>query len=385
MFRMGGRIINGPSGITAGFNQGGPVRQGYNDGGNEYIKTLIEEKKLSEESLNARLAMMESENIPEDSGGDFNPNMRLVELAGNIMSADSEGSGFTGLLKTVGTPLAKYAKGIYTDQDATREKARQRGYDIDDLKLGLDATKYQTASENLSAYALKAMDKDEFERQKDLIRQSQAVFLDPDSTDEEIANARNDVAAALQDVVGPQSGELSLQQKADFKTAALDMLDNAGIEEPSASLIDSVTALIQYRYVLAELGYTLKYLEDDNILKSAGVEQRADGGRVGMYMGGDPDIPNANPTPGFEPGSGPVQDPNQPPIMTAQTGQADPNKLTFQELRARLPMEVSDQVVRLLAASEEALMVFAQIETQQDVANFNQRFQADLKLPEQVA
>ena len=164
MFRMGGRIINGPSGITAGFNQGGPVRQGYNDGGNEYIKTLIEEKKLSEESLNARLAMMESENIPEDSGGDFNPNMRLVELAGNIMSADSEGSGFTGLLKTVGTPLAKYAKGIYTDQDATREKARQRGYDIDDLKLGLDATKYQTASENLSAYALKAMDKDEFER-----------------------------------------------------------------------------------------------------------------------------------------------------------------------------------------------------------------------------
>ena len=67
------------------------------------------------------------------------------------------------------------------------------------------------------------------------------------------------------------------------------------------------------------------------------------------------------------------------------TAQADETKLTFQELRARLPLEVSDQVVRLLAASEEALMVFAQIETQQDVSNFNQRFQADLKLPEQVA
>ena len=386
MFRMGGRIINGPSGITAGFNQGGTVRQGFNEGGNDYFKTLMDEKKLTEENLNARLAMMDSEALPEDSAsGGFNPNMRLVELAGNIMSAPSEGSGVRGLLGTIGAPVAEYAKGVYTDQDAKREKARQRQYDVDELRLGVDATKYKTASENLSAYALQSMDKDEFERQKDLIRKSQAVFLDPDSTDEEIANARNDVAAALQDVVGPQSGELSLTQKANFKTAALDMLDDAGIEEPSTSLIDSVAALIQYRYVLAELGYTLKYLEDDNILKSAGVEQKADGGRVGMYMGGDPDIPNANPTPGFEPGSGPVQDPNQPPIMTAQTGQADPNKLTFQELRARLPMEVSDQVVRLLAASEEALMVFAQIETQQDVANFNQRFQADLKLPEQVA
>lgn len=386
MFRMGGRIINGPSGITAGFNQGGTVRQGFSDGANEYLNTLIKEKKLSEESLNARLDMMESEALPEDSeSGGFNPNMRLVELAGNIMSAPSEGSGVKGLLGTIGAPVAQYAKGVYTDQDAAREKARQRQYDIDDLRLGVDATRYKTASENLSAYALKSMDKDEFERQKDLVRKSQAVFLDPDSTDEEIANARNDVAAALQDVVGPQSDNLSMLQKQNFQKTALNMLGDAGIEDPSISLIDSVTALIQYRYVLGQLGYSLKYLEDENILKSAGVEQRADGGRVGMYMGGDPGIPNANPTPGFEPGSGPVQDPNQPPIMTAQTGQADPNKLTFQELRARLPMEISDQVVRLLAASEEALMVFAQIETQQDVANFNQRFQADLKLPEQVA
>ena len=421
MFRMGGRIINRPSGITAGFNQGGTVRQGYDEGGlsfldDPYYKTLIEEKKLTKESLDARLAMMENEALPEDSvSGGFNPNMRLVELAGNIMSAPSEGSGVRGLLGTIGAPVAEYAKGVYTDQDAKREKARQRQYDVDEIRLGVDATKYKLASDNLSAYALQSIDKDEFERQKDLVRKSQAVFLNPDSTPEEIINARNDVAAALQGVVGPQSGELSLSKKADFEKAALDMLENAGIEEPSISLIDSVTTLIQYRYVLGQLGYTLSYLEDKNILKSAGVEQKADGGRVGMYMGGDPGIPNANPTPGFEPGSGPVQDPNQPPIMTAQadpgipnanptpgfepgsgpvqdpnqppimTAQANPNKLTFQELRARLPMEVSDQVVRLLAASEEALMVFAQIETQQDVSNFNQRFQADLKLPEQVA
>ena len=35
--------------------------------------------------------------------------------------------------------------------------------------------------------------------------------------------------------------------------------------------------------------------------------------------------------------------------------------LTFQELRARLPREVSDAVVRLIATSEEALLDFAKL------------------------
>ena len=59
--------------------------------------------------------------------------------------------------------------------------------------------------------------------------------------------------------------------------------------------------------------------------------------------------------------------------------------LTFQELRARLPLEVSDSVVRLIATSEEALLDFANLETQDDIALFNQKYQSDLQLPSQVA
>ena len=59
--------------------------------------------------------------------------------------------------------------------------------------------------------------------------------------------------------------------------------------------------------------------------------------------------------------------------------------LTFQELRARLPQEVSDSVVRLIATSEEALLDFASLETQDDIALFNQKYQSDLQLPSQVA
>ena len=60
------------------------------------------------------------------------------------------------------------------------------------------------------------------------------------------------------------------------------------------------------------------------------------------------------------------------------------NVLSFEELRARLPQEVSNEVIRLLASSEEALIDFAQIQTQDDIARFNQKYNADLVLPSQT-
>ena len=75
--------------------------------------------------------------------------------------------------------------------------------------------------------------------------------------------------------------------------------------------------------------------------------------------------------------------------MMAQQAQAQaqPNSvgLTFEELRARLPQEVTDGVVRLLATSEAALLDFANLETQEDIAQFNQKYNTDLQLPAQVA
>ena len=74
-------------------------------------------------------------------------------------------------------------------------------------------------------------------------------------------------------------------------------------------------------------------------------------------------------------------------MMTAMTDEPSPQKdspLTFEELRARLPMEVTDSVVRLLASSEAALLDFANINTEQDIAVFNQKYNTDLQLPTQA-
>jgi len=58
------------------------------------------------------------------------------------------------------------------------------------------------------------------------------------------------------------------------------------------------------------------------------------------------------------------------------------NALTYDELRLRLPPEVSDDVVKLLAASDEALLEFSNIATQQDVNEFNVKYGVELVLPQ---
>ena len=56
--------------------------------------------------------------------------------------------------------------------------------------------------------------------------------------------------------------------------------------------------------------------------------------------------------------------------------------LSFTELRARLPQEITDEVVQLLASSEQALIDFATIRTQQDIDAFNQKYDVNLVLPQ---
>ena len=95
----------------------------------------------------------------------------------------------------------------------------------------------------------------------------------------------------------------------------------------------------------------------------------ADGGRVGFQQGG---TRAGGDITGMAPG------------MTG-TSEGTASPISFEELRARLPQEVSNEVVRLLSASEGALIDFAQIQTQDDISRFNQKYNTDLQLPAQQA
>ena len=62
--------------------------------------------------------------------------------------------------------------------------------------------------------------------------------------------------------------------------------------------------------------------------------------------------------------------------------QGDVQDLSYSELRTRLPQEISDEIVMLLANSKQALLDFANIQTGEDVANFNQQYDVNLTLPQ---
>ena len=98
-------------------------------------------------------------------------------------------------------------------------------------------------------------------------------------------------------------------------------------------------------------------------------EEKAKGGRIG-YQNAGPVMPSAMPAPGImsQAPESMDQEPTEPSI-------------SYDELRARLPSEITDDIVRLISESPQALEDFATIQTQQDVNNFNTKYGVNLTLP----
>jgi hypothetical protein len=101
-------------------------------------------------------------------------------------------------------------------------------------------------------------------------------------------------------------------------------------------------------------------------------ELDAEGGRVGYQMGQSVTgaaIPGAMPT-----------DQGAPTELAPTELQG----IDYETLRARLPATITDDIVRLIASSAEAMEDFATIQTQQDVDNFNKKYSVELVLPAEV-
>ena len=71
------------------------------------------------------------------------------------------------------------------------------------------------------------------------------------------------------------------------------------------------------------------------------------------------------------------------PMMesVAKQPKGEVQELSYTELRARLPQEISNDIVMLLANSKQALLDFANIQTTEDIASFNQQYDVNLSMP----
>jgi len=114
---------------------------------------------------------------------------------------------------------------------------------------------------------------------------------------------------------------------------------------------------------------TNKYLRQFALfLKEEKRESDATGGRVGYQIGGD-----------VMPGQ-PMQARAPGPTDQGETNQIN---ISYEQLRERLPPEISNEIVLLLSQSYEAFADFAEIQTQADVNEFNTKYNVQLFLPKQ--
>jgi len=138
--------------------------------------------------------------------------------------------------------------------------------------------------------------------------------------------------------------------------------------------VDALTANMPYGATPSE----------EEILKQISLYKgMADGGRVGYQEG----TPNPMVMPQPKPQEA-VQDRQLNTLMDAAPALEDPNqaksmgeKDMYNALRRRLPKEIPDDVVRLIAYNQEAFADFANISDQSDVDSFNQKYNVELVLP----
>ena len=73
-----------------------------------------------------------------------------------------------------------------------------------------------------------------------------------------------------------------------------------------------------------------------------------------------------------------------PEAGTTDQGETNEINISYEQLRERLPQEISNDIVLLLSQSYEAFADFAEIQTQADVNEFNTKYNVQLFLPKQA-
>ena len=145
------------------------------------------------------------------------------------------------------------------------------------------------------------------------------------------------------------------------KTGQNWVLDDAGYNELLQTLINKYLRL------------AAKFLEEGE------KELDAAGGRVGRALGGGmtEDINMETQTPRG------ISDINVSETVERDPGGTNEINISYEQLRDRLPQEISNEIVLLLSESYEAFADFAEIQTQADVNEFNTKYNVQLFLPQQ--
>ena len=354
MFRIGG---SAGTGITSGLD-----RKPFKEGTDPYDRAL----------KTTRRAMEDLEKFRGQRSG-FMPGSLssfLTSTGLNLLSATPQGSGFGGLLATTAKAAQQPFQTFQAARLAEEEDRIGRAEDIfgtalaseydilaQEAKAGGDSRKTAEVEMGIITNA-----QNEIFKQRDILK-------NPESTKEEKEAAER---------------AITVQQRVLEKELGVPTEYAAIVSSPElfdAEMENVVTSYNQSQdqkrkeYIDANPGTPPEeVLEMFPDVVSGSAQARAltfedlkkrfyynEGGRAGYRMGTTPMMES---------------------VVEGKRQTGEVKDLSYTELRARLPQEISNDIVQLLANSKQALLDFANIQTGEDIASFNQQYDVNLTLPQ---
>lgn len=357
MFR-GGRVERRDGGLSQ-------IRVGYEPGGEvkDYME-IIEAVRKSRPDL------------PEKKGMSTADYLRIASAGMDILGAPSEGSGIGGALRSAAAPLSKLGGDMAASLDArTAARAELLANEenaITDMASAIMKSRNYRPDRGF-ALSQKLEDLRKYgERKQTLV----ATLEDPnllvtyitensiegETNEEKLANAKTKINNELELV---NSALRVLEPKDEYLLAFLKS-GRAG------QFFESIIAAEEKAQNLSQDDPKFNW---NKVIERASSGQKDGGLTTGYAQGGLTEMmAEETITPkGVE---------MQEEVVEETPEQSSSAPLTYDELRLRLPPEVSDDVVKLLASSDEALLEFSNIATQQDVNEFNVKYGVELVLPQ---
>ena len=329
MFRMGGST---GTGITSGLD-----RPGYRDAG-----TVQAALDTTQKSLTAL------DQFREKQSG-FMPGALpgfLTSFGLNLLSETPRGNIFS----TAATAAKQPFQTFQASQLADREDQRRRAEDIFGTALASEYDLERERIENQGKSDEKTFAKEQAANAVTTLYDNQIGAVKNkieglDQNDPNYLDKVNDFNSTIKNLEKKKTDDIKsiyLSQKTieEFqREAILKLLQNNDIED-IAPYFPNFNELMG--------GITIP-------------EEKAEGGRIGYKIGSEPMMENVA-------------------EQKEQTGEVQ--DLSYTELRTRLPQEISNEIVMLLANSKQALLDFANIQTGEDIASFNQQYDVNLSLPQ---
>jgi|TARA_E500000331_G_scaffold104406_1_gene101218 hypothetical protein len=356
MFRMGGspnfEFQEKTSGILSGLD--GPKlsasRTGYDAGG--FAEIIEAQDKASKEYLG-------EDDYKAKAGMPGSASSALMNFGLNLLA--QPGGNLFGSIGKAGSPVLRQFQTAREAERLDKRKAeRRRKGDVLDRAADIFEAQIEASGEagrdEFSFEAMQNSMKGLQSAEKQLNKDIDALKLKKDA-----GTATEEELASLQEKITDKGNNEELQVLIT--------------KNPPKDVV-GLTLLKQIENGLKDMDEYYEYLDDPSAYRQKVIaeakkkrEGSRDGGRAGYQVGGEviEDVAmmtETMPAPG--------------PTAPAQT-----QDLTYDELRSRLPREITDDVVTLISTSKQALTDFANIQTQQDVDNFNKLYNVNLVLPQE--